>query len=243
MKAIILAAGKGSRLHSAEAETPKALHELRGKPLIQYVLENLNFLQPKDIVIVVGFLGEKVKAALGDAYTYVEQTELDGTAHATLCAEPILRGCNEPVLVCYCDMPFLRRETYEAMFRLHEETQAGNTLLSARIHPIPAYGRLIRNEKGELTEIVEDSACTPEQKRIDEVNVGIQVLDGARMWDWLHEVDNDNPKREYYLTGLVRVLARRGVRQSTLELTDLSETAGVNSPEDLAAAEKLLDRP
>ena len=92
-----------------------------------------------------------------------------------------------------------------------------------------------------MVDIVEDSACTPEQKRIDEVNVGIQVLDGACMWDWLHEVDNDNPKHEYYLTGLVRVLARKGVKQSTLELADLSETAGVNSLEDLAAAEKLLD--
>ena len=143
--------------------------------------------------------------------------------------------------MCYCDMPFLRRETYQAMFRLHEETGAGNTLLAAHIHPIPAYGRLIRSEAGEMVDIVEDSACTPEQKRIDEVNVGIQVLDGARMWDWLHEVDNDNPKHEYYLTGLVRVLARKGVKQSTLELADLSETAGVNSLEDLAAAEKLLD--
>lgn len=241
MKAIILAAGKGSRLHSAEADVPKALHELRGKPLIQYVLDNLDFLAPEDITIVVGFLGEQVKKALGSGYHYVEQKQLDGTAHATLCAEPVLRGCAEPVLVCYCDMPFLRRETYQAMFRLHEETGAGNTLLAAHIHPIPAYGRLIRSEAGEMVDIVEDSACTPEQKRIDEVNVGIQVLDGACMWDWLHEVDNDNPKHEYYLTGLVRVLARKGVKQSTLELADLSETAGVNSLEDLAAAEKLLD--
>ena len=71
MKAIILAAGKGTRLHSAEAEMPKALHDLRGRPLISYVLENLDFLDPKDIIIVVGFLGEKVKAALGDQYRYV----------------------------------------------------------------------------------------------------------------------------------------------------------------------------
>ena len=241
MKAIILAAGKGTRLHSAEAEMPKALHDLRGRPLISYVLENLDFLQPKDIIIVVGFLGEKVKAALGDQYRYVEQKELNGTARATMCAEPLLAGNTEPVLVCYCDMPFLRRETYKRMFRVHEETGAGNTVLSARIHPIPAYGRLIRDASGALVDIIEDSACTPEQKRIDEVNVGIQVLDGARMWDWLRQVKNENPKREYYLTGLVRVLHEAGVKQATVELEDLTETAGVNSLEDLAAAERLLD--
>lgn len=241
MKAIILAAGKGTRLHSAEAEMPKALHDLRGRPLISYVLENLDFLQPKDIIIVVGFLGEKVKAALGDQYRYVEQQELNGTARATMCAEPLLADNTEPVLVCYCDMPFLRRETYKRMFRVHEETGAGNTVLSARIHPIPAYGRLIRDASGALVDIIEDSACTPEQKRIDEVNVGIQVLDGARMWDWLRQVNNENPKREYYLTGLVRVLHEAGVKQATVELEDLTETAGVNSPEDLAAAERLLD--
>lgn len=241
MKAIILAAGKGTRLHSAEAEMPKALHDLRGRPLISYVLENLDFLQPKDIIIVVGFLGEKVKAALGDQYRYVEQQELNGTARATMCAEPLLVDNTEPVLVCYCDMPFLRRETYQKMFRVHEETGAGNTVLSARIHPIPAYGRLIRDASGALVDIIEDSACTPEQKRIDEVNVGIQVLDGARMWDWLRQVNNENPKREYYLTGLVRVLHEAGVKQATVELEDLTETAGVNSPEDLAAAERLLD--
>ena len=214
MKAIILAAGKGTRLHSAEAEMPKALHDLRGRPLISYVLENLDFLDPKDIIIVVGFLGDKVKAALGDQYRYVEQKELNGTARATMCAEPLLVDNTEPVLVCYCDMPFLRRETYK---------------------------RLIRDASGALVDIIEDSACTPEQKRIDEVNVGIQVLDGARMWDWLRQVKNENPKREYYLTGLVRVLHEAGVKQATVELEDLTETAGVNSPEDLAAAERLLD--
>ena len=227
MKAIILAAGKGTRLHSAEAEMPKALHDLRGRPLISYVLENLDFLDPKDIIIVVGFLGDKVKAALGDQYRYVEQKELNGTARATMCAEPLLAGNTEPVLVCYCDMPFLRRETYKRMFRVHEETGAGNTVLSARIHPIPAYGRLIRDASGALADIIEDSACTPEQKRIDEVNVGIQVLDGARMWDWVRQVNNENPKREYYLTGLVRVLHEAGVKQATVELEDLTETAGL----------------
>lgn len=241
MKAIILAAGKGSRLHSEEAEIPKALRLLRGKPLIRYVLENLNFLDPGDVTIVVGFLGERIRRELGDAYHYAVQAELNGTAQATLCAEESLRGYEGPVLVCYCDMPFLRRETYRHMFQVHQQTGSGNTLLSARVHPIPAFGRLIRDANGRLVDIVEDSACTPEQKRIDEVNVGIQVLDGARMWDWLRSVKNDNPKHEYYLTSLVHVLAKEGVKQSVVTLEDLRETNGVNTLEDLRMAEKMID--
>ena len=242
MKAIILAAGKGTRLHSAEAEMPKALHDLRGRPLISYVLENLDFLDPKDIIIVVGFLGEKVKAALGDQYRYVEQQELNGTARATMCAEPLLVDNTEPVLVCYCDMPFLRRETYKRMFRVHEETGAGNTVLSARIHPIPAYGRLIRDASGALVDIIEDSACTPEQKRIDEVNVGIQVMQGDVMWDALHQVKNDNPKREYYLTGVVKVLHEMGLRQHAVVTPDTPEYWGVNTMEELNRVEQYLEQ-
>ncbi len=240
MKAIILAAGKGTRLECEAADLPKALRLLDGKPLIRYVLENLDFLRPEDITIVIGFLGRKVKEALGPDYHYVEQQELNGTARATLCAKPVLGNFSGPVLVCYCDMPFLTRETYRAMFRKHAETGAGNTILAGRIHPIPPFGRLIRDDNGKLYDIIEDSACTPEQRLIDEVNVGIQVLDGARMWDWLERIDNDNPKREYYLTGAAAVLAKEGVRQEVVTLSNLDEMLGINTMDDLRKAESLI---
>lgn len=240
MKAVVLAAGKGTRLESEAMELPKALRMLCGKPLIRYVLDNLDFLAPGDITIVVGFLKEKVIETIGGGYHYIEQKQLNGTARAALCAEPVIGNFKGPVLVCYCDMPFLRRETYRAMFDRHMETNAGNTLLAGRTHPIPPYGRLIRNAQGILSDVVEDSACTKEQLLIDEVNVGIQVLDGARMWDWLPRVDNDNPKREYYLTGVVRLLAKEGVRQEVVYLNDATEMLGVNTAEDLRMAEGLL---
>lgn len=240
MKAIILAAGKGTRLECEKADLPKAMRLLGGKPLIQYVLDNLDFLRPEDITIVVGFLGQKVIDALGPRYHYVWQKELNGTAMATLCAEPILKGNEEPVIVVYCDMPFLSRETYRMMFDVHEKTGSVNTLLAGRFQPIPDFGRFIRDENGALVDIIEHSACTPEQRLIDEVNVGIQVLDGARMWDWLREINNDNPKREYYLTGLVRVLYEKGLRQEVVTLRDEREAMGVNSMDDMKAAEALL---
>ncbi len=240
MKAIVLAAGKGTRLASESADLPKALRLLNGKPLIQYVLDNLNFLPREDITIVVGFLKDKVMEAVGGGYQYVEQKELIGTAKAALCAETILGNFLGSTLVCYCDMPFLRRETYRRMFDCLLETGAGHALLAGRGDPIPPYGRLIRDKDGRLTDIIEDSACTEAQRRIDEVNVGLQIFDGARMWDWLKRVDNDNPKGEYYLTGAVRVLAREGVRQEVVTLNDRTEMMGINTMDDLRAAEALL---
>lgn len=241
MKAIVLAAGKGTRLQSEAVEIPKAMRMLCGKPLILYVLDNLDFLRPEDIAIVVGFRGDQVRGHLGEGYRYVEQTPpLEGTAKATLCARPIFGDADEPILVCYCDMPFLSRETYKSMFEAHIQSGAGNTLLAGKINPPPPFGRLIRDAQGRLIDIVEDSAATPEQRKIDEVNIGIQVLDGLLMWDWLEAVDNDNPKGEYYLTGVVGVLAQRNIPQTVVLLEDGSEMLGVNTMEDLAEAEARL---
>ena len=242
MKAIILAAGKGTRLKSEAADLPKALRLANGRPLIEYVLENIDFLPPEDICIVVGFLGDKVKEVLGPQYHYVEQAEQKGTAHATKYAKAVFGDVDGAIMVLYCDMPLLSRDTYMRMFAEHKAHGAANTLLAARIQPIPAFGRLIRDEAGELTHIVEDSACTPEQKLIDEVNVGIQVLDAQLMWRYLDLVTNDNPKHEYYLTGIIEPMVRDGLKQHVVHTVRLEETWGVNNMEDLAMVEEELRR-
>ena len=239
-KAIILAAGKGSRLQSEQADIPKALRRVGDKTLIEHVLSGISFVQPEDVTIVIGVLGEKIQAYLGERYNYVWQKEQKGTAHAMLCAEPAASGFDGPVLCLYCDMPLLSRNTYERMVREHLEHHAANTLLAAKIHPIPAFGRLIRDEQGELCDIVEDSACTPEQKLIDEVNVGIQVMQGNIMWDALKRVRNDNPKHEYYLTGVVKVIHDLGLKQHAVVTPDTPEYWGVNTMEELEKVEAYL---
>jgi UDP-N-acetylglucosamine diphosphorylase/glucosamine-1-phosphate N-acetyltransferase len=242
LKAIILAAGKGTRLQSEVADLPKALRLANGRPLISYVLENIDFLPAEDICIVVGYLGDKVRQALGPSYHYVEQTTQKGTAHAALCAQPVFGDYKGDVMVLYCDMPLLSRETYQRMFEEHAAHKAANTLLAAHINPIPAFGRLIRDGQDQLIRIVEDSACTPEEKLIDEVNVGIQVLDGSLMWDYLNKIDNNNPKGEYYLTGIVDPMVADGLKQHVVHTARLEETWGVNTMEDLAMVEKELLR-
>ena len=239
-KAVILAAGKGSRLQSEQAEIPKALRRVGDKTLIEHVLDGISFVKPEDITIVIGVLGEKIQAYLGDRYHYAWQKEQKGTAHAMLCAEETASGFDGPVLCLYCDMPLLSKAMYTRMVEEHLAANASNTLLAAKIHPIPAFGRLIRDEKGELCDIVEESACTPEQKLIDEVNVGIQVMQGDIMWDVLKKVQNNNPKREYYLTGVVKVLHDMGKKQHAVVTGDTPEYWGVNTMEELEKVEKYL---
>ena len=240
-KAVILAAGKGSRLQCERDEIPKALRQVGGKTLIEHVLAGIDFVAPEDITIVIGVMGEKIRSYLGDRYHYAWQREQKGTAHAMLCAEEAVGDFSGPVLCLYCDMPLLSRNTYSRMVQEHIERQARNTLLAARIHPIPAFGRLIRDANGELTDIVEQSACTPEQLRIDEVNVGIQVMNGDIMWDALKKVRNDNPKGEYYLTGVVKVLHEMGMKQHAVVTSDTPEYWGVNTMEELERVEKYLE--
>lgn len=241
-KAIILAAGKGSRLASEAQEIPKALRLVNGKPLIEYVLDGIDFVAPEDITVVVGVMGQKVIDHLQGRCRFAWQTEQKGTAHAVLSAADSVRGFSGPVLALYCDMPLLSRATYLHMVREHLRTGAHNTLLASVMHPIPAFGRLIHDEAGRLKEIVEQSACTEEQRRIDLVNVGVQVLSGDTMVEMLRRVDNDNPKQEYYLTGIVRVLYQAGLPQHVVTLRDSPEFWGVNTQEDLDRVEAQLRR-
>ncbi len=239
-KAVILAAGKGSRLQCERDEIPKALRQVGGRALIDHVLSGIDFVAPEDITIVIGVMGEKIRDYLGEKYHYVWQKEQRGTAHAMLCAEEAVGDFSGPVLCLYCDMPLLSRKTYMTMVEEHIANQAKNTLLAAKIHPIPAFGRLIRDEKGELIDIVEQSACNAEQLLIDEVNVGVQVMSGDVMWEALKRVKNDNPKQEFYLTGVTRVIHEMHWKQHAVVTPDSPEYWGVNTMDELKRVEEYM---
>lgn len=241
-KVIILAAGKGKRLESEAHELPKALRLACGKPLIRYVLEQLDFIAPEDIVIVVGYRKEQVIEALGSAYTYAEQLVLDGTAHAAEYARPCMEGFDGPVMILYCDMPLLSRKTYQTMLSAHVQSAADQTLLAAKLNPIPEYGRLIRDASGRLVNIVEEGSCTPDQKKINEVNVGIQVFNGKDMWESIASIPYDSKKNppERVLTSAAGVMSREGKTVQVVHLEDGNESLGVNSEVDLERVEIVL---
>lgn len=241
MKAIILAAGKGKRLHSEQFSAPKVLREANGKPLLRYVVNNLSFIpDKKDIVIVAGYKKEMVFDAFQDGYTFAVQDEQLGTGHAVNCAREALKDYDGPVLVCYGDMPMFKKETYENLVKVHEEAGNDCTILTGVSNRGLAYGRIIRDENSNFQCVVEDKDCNPEQKKINELNVGIYVFDSKKLFSCLGELKNSNAQGEYYLTDVPAIMMSKGYKIGTYTTHDDTEILGVNTPEELALCESLL---
>ena len=241
MKAVILAAGKGKRLHSEQFSAPKVLREANGKPLLRYVVNNLSFIpDKKDIIIVAGYKKEMVFNAFNEGYTFAVQDEQLGTGHAVNCAREALKDYDGPVLVCYGDMPMFKKETYENLVKVHEEAGNDCTILTGVSNRGLAYGRIIRDENGDFKCVVEDKDCTPEQKKINELNVGIYVFDSKKLFSCLGELKNSNAQGEYYLTDVPAIMMSKGYKIGTYTTHDDTEILGVNTPEELALCESLL---
>lgn len=239
MKAIILAAGKGKRLLSETMNMPKVLRLAAGKPLIGHVLDNISFIDEKDIVIVAGYKREMVYEQLGDKYTYAVQEEQKGTGHAVMMAKDALEGYTGDVVVLYGDMPLFKKETYKNLIQTHQESGADCTVLTATTDDKLAYGRIIR-ENGNIIDIIEDKDCTPEQKEIKELNVGVYVFKSNVLFENLNKLKNNNAQGEYYLTDVPKILIGEGKTIATYTTYDKHEILGVNTPEDLELCEKLI---
>ena len=238
MRAIILAAGKGTRLQSEKFNLPKVLRELCGKPLIGHVLNNTSFIAPEDTAIVVGYMHEKVEAAIGGSYKYSLQTEQKGTGHAVLAAEEHFTDYDGDVIILFGDMPMFTREIYEGVINKHQESGADLTILTAIADaPLP-YGRIIRDDEGKVSDIVEQKDATEEQKAIRELNVGIFVAKSRVLFEALHKIGNNNAQGEYYLTDVPKILIREGKAVDTHTIHDDVAIVGVNTIEDLEFCEK-----
>lgn len=241
MRAIVLAAGKGKRLQSEKFNLPKVLREANGKPLIGHVLEHIDFIEKKDTVIVVGYMREKVIEKMGSDYKYSVQDEQKGTGHAVICAKDQFDDYDGDVLILYGDMPLIRKETYKAIIEKHQQSGADCTLLTAVVDETPAYGRIVRDADGKVVEIVEDKDCTPEQKQIKELNVGIYVFKSKLLFEGLKELGNSNAQGEYYLTDMPMIFLSKGLKVDTCSVDrNSSEIYGVNTVEDLEFCEREL---
>ena len=236
--AVVLAAGKGTRMFSERDALPKVMRPVLGRPMISYVMEALSFVN--DIIVVVGYRQEMVRAALGDTVRYAEQREQRGTGHAVLCAAPLLEGVGGPVLICYGDMPLVRRETYERLFALHLAEQNACTLLSGTSDRGLRYGRVLRDETGVFVRVVEDADCTPEQLAIRELNAGVYVMDAVALRPALRELRPDNAQGELYLTDVPELLKQRGLRVGVCRSAYPDEILGVNTVEQLEMVEEQM---
>ena len=239
IKAVVLAAGKGTRMMTETNTMPKVLRLACGKPLLYYVLKTLQFVPKEDTILVVGYRREDVIAAFPD-YPHAIQDPQLGTGHAVRCAKAELEGFDGTVLVCYGDMPLLKEEVYRGLLAEHERTGSVCTLLSGTTEETLPYGRVLKDENGEFLQVVEDRDCTPEQKAIRELNVGIYAFDCKELLACLDLLRNNNAQQEYYLTDVPALMKQRGGKVSvyTAELNE--QILGVNTPEQLAIAEKYL---
>lgn len=242
MKAIVLAAGKGKRLQSEQFNLPKVLREANGKPLIGYAVDSINFIDSKDIVIVVGYMREKVMEKMGNGFCYSVQHEQKGTGHAVACAKDWFDGYDGDVLVLYGDMPLFKRATYEAVIECHKQSGADCTLLTADVKNPPAYGRIVRDTNGNVVDIVEEKDCTPQQKAITELNVGIYVFKSKLLFDGLAQIKNNNAQGEYYLTDMPKIFIEQGRKVASHTINDVFEIYGVNTEEDLVFCEAELKK-
>ena len=239
IKAVVLAAGKGTRMQSEEHHLPKVLREACGRPLLAHVLDQLAFVPRADTVLVVGYLHELVERAFPGYPTALQEPQL-GTGHAVLCARKHLEGFGGTVLVCYGDMPLLRREVYERLLAAHRAAGAQCTLLSGTCEEDLPYGRVLTDGDDNFVAVVEDRDCTPEQKAVRDLNVGIYAFECPWLLAALDRLRCDNAQHEYYLTDVPALIQAAGglvkVRRETLN----EQILGVNTPEQLALTERCL---
>lgn len=239
MKAVVLAAGKGTRLQTEGNTLPKVMRLAAGKPLLEHVLTSLDFIVPQDIVIVVGYKKECVIEAF-PGYIFAEQKEQLGTGHAVMSAFSQLEDYDGSLLVCCGDMPLIKQETYKALIDAHNSSDNVCTILSGTSDADLPYGRILRNENGDFYGVVEDKDATPEQKKIKELNSGVYVFDAKTLRGVLSDLKKDNAQGEYYLTDAPVLLQKSGYKIGVCRRELGFEIIGVNTPEQLMKIEELL---
>ncbi|MBE6949441.1 MAG: UDP-N-acetylglucosamine diphosphorylase [Ruminococcaceae bacterium] len=239
LKALILAAGKGTRLATEGIDLPKAMRVALGKPLIGYVLDELAFLDKKDIIMVVGFKRESIVKTFSE-YNFAIQEEQLGTGHAVMCAQDYLKDYDGDVIICYGDMPLLSRATYTALAETHKAEGNDCTILTGTTDEDLPYGRIIRDENDQFVHVVEERDCTPEQKAIRELNIGVYVYKAQKLLASLGELNTNNAQNEYYLTDVPSIIRSHGGKIGLCKRTLGAEVIGVNTVQQLEQVENYL---
>ncbi|MGM8062371.1 bifunctional UDP-N-acetylglucosamine diphosphorylase/glucosamine-1-phosphate N-acetyltransferase GlmU [Vogesella indigofera] len=234
LSVVILAAGKGKRMYSA---LPKVLHPIGGQPMLARVIATARQLQPAKIVVVYGHGGEQVREQIQDPdIAWALQAEQLGTGHALKMALPHLPKVGR-TLVLYGDVPLTTLATLQQLLTAAEQ---GMALLVDVLPDASGYGRIVRNEAGEIVAIVEDKDCSAAQKAIREINTGMLVLPNERLDGWLGALKNGNAQGEYYLTDVIGLAVADGLAVPGVTVAASWEAAGVNNKWQLAELERQL---
>lgn len=243
LKAVILAAGKGTRMKS---DLPKVLHEINGKPLVEYVIEAARAAGADEICLVVGHQAELVKERIGKGVSYVLQEEQLGTGHAVKCAVDFIGTDGDTMILCG-DTPIITGDTLRELLKYHRDNRFKVTVLSTTLEDATGYGRIVRDGQGRFLRIVEQKDASEEEKAIREINSGMYVFQSAVLSDSLFKITNRNAQKEYYLTDTIEII--NSERKSSEEVAagafvtkQYDETRGVNTPEQLAEAAGIISQ-
>lgn len=239
--AIILAAGRGSRMKSRNPDHSKVSFPILGKPMIDFVLDAVDQLEVDEKVVVVGFGGDVTSSIVGERAKIVWQTELKGTGDAVLRCAPLLEGKKGSTIIVCADTPLLTAETIDNLFKKHEKSQNSLTILTAFLQNPKGYGRVLREEKSNFIKgIREDRDCSIEEEKIHEINSGVYVVDNEALFKYLKFVTPNNSQKEYYLTDIVQMMVDDNLPVGSYVLEDSKEIFGINDRNQLAYASKII---
>jgi bifunctional UDP-N-acetylglucosamine pyrophosphorylase/glucosamine-1-phosphate N-acetyltransferase len=234
LQVIILAAGKGTRMKSNK---PKVLHEIAGKPMIEFIIDTARKLEPSKISVIYGYGGEQIKKRItGDDLSFVCQSEQLGTAHAVMQALPNIDSSDD-ILVLYGDTPFVCEETLRKVI----ETNSGKglTVLTAEVQDPFGLGRIVRSGDGKFEKIVEQKDASPEETKIREINTGICYGSADIFKRYINQIENKNNQKEFYLVDIFAIALKDGVDVSTYTTKEESDMYGINNHKQQANLERL----
>ncbi len=240
LNAVILAAGKGTRMNS---DLPKVIHKCMDQPMVHYVIKAVKDAGALDVCVVVGYKSKEVKDAIYDIVDYAEQTEQLGTGHAVKCARDFIGTEGDTIILCG-DTPLITGETLVSLIEEHKRRANGVTVLSAIVDDPTGYGRIVRDENGVFQEIVEQKDATVEQQKINEINSGMYIYNSEALAASLDLLSNENSQGEYYLKDTIALIKKIGLKVSAKAIDEdrIYEIKGVSTVEQLKEAEEIMKK-
>lgn len=235
--AIVMAAGKGTRMKSKKS---KLVHKIYGKEIIRRSVENAKKSGVSEVIAVVGYQKEQIEEVLGDSVKYAVQEQQLGTGHAVMQAAKLLEGKTGKVLILNGDHPIMRPETLKNLVDESNKRGESATILTMVHDGVIPYGKIIHDKEGKIKEIVEHKDCNEEQLQIKEVNLGMYCFDIQELLEALKNLTNDNAQNEYYLTDVIKIMYDKGLKTGSIVVSDNAEVLGINDRMDLQVLTKAL---